>query len=84
MLEGVKKSHLGEEYDEDGIWGISKEGLALVDQASKILMHIEGNEAASRADRALGHFFEEYKGWEYVTETAEGFLDEAIDELRWQ
>jgi hypothetical protein len=43
---------------------------------------IEGNPAAERADRALNHFFEEYNGWEYVTETTEGFLDEAIDELR--
>jgi len=82
LLESVKTSHLGEEYDEEGIWGISKPGLALVEDASKILGDLRGNPAAERADRALGHFFDEYNGWGYVTEDTEGFLDEALGELQ--
>jgi hypothetical protein len=82
----IGESHLGEEHDEDGAWGISPVGISLAEEAHKILNEASrgGNQAASPALRALDHMFDEMahdESTHYFSDTAQGFLDDAIGSL---
>lgn len=89
LLERAQ-TELGAEHDPAGVWGISDQGAALLEELGTELEARIGAERSAgererlaRAQRRLGDFWAELESFsgEYVSERAERFLDEARAEL---
>jgi hypothetical protein len=84
LLQSVSAQHFREDADPEGIYGITEEGKRLLEEAEHVLETVfrtSGSACAERALARLRDFWDEYEGWEYVTERALAFFEEAQADL---